>query len=202
MSFYENRVLPKVVDKMLDNDEVEQYRKRVCAGLNGVVVEIGFGSGLNVPFYPPEVERVLAVDPAMLGRELAADRLEASTIPVEFVGLDGQSLPVDDESADSALATFTLCTIPDAHRAVREVRRVLKPGASFHFVEHGQAETAKPRRWQDRINPVWKRVAGGCHLNRPIDELFRAAGFTDVTIERSLMRSAVTGSIYEGVAVR
>lgn len=207
MSVYEDRVLPRVVDKLLDNDDVAAYRQEACAGLSGVVVEIGFGSGLNVPHYPSAVERVLAVDPAELGRELAADRLQHSRVDVEFVGLDGENLPIDDASVDGALSTFTLCTIPDVDRAVRELYRVLKPGAEFHFVEHGRAEAPRPQRWQDRINPLWKRVAGGCHLNRPIDALVRGAGFTDVTIDRSVMGSAmiggaITGSIYSGRAVR
>jgi ubiquinone/menaquinone biosynthesis C-methylase UbiE len=207
MSVYEDRVLPRVVDKLLDNDDVAAYRQEACSGLSGVVVEIGFGSGLNVPHYPSVVERVLAVDPAELGRELATERLRHSRVDVEFVGLDGESLPIDDASVDGALSTFTLCTIPDVDRAIREVYRVLRPGARFNFVEHGRAEAARPRRWQDRIDPLWKRVAGGCHLNRPIDDLLRGAGFTDVTIHRSVMGSAmiggaITGSIYSGRAVR
>lgn len=202
MSFYQDRVLPRVIDRLLDNDEVAAYRQQVCTGLSGVVVEIGFGSGLNVPHYPPALTRVLAVDPAELGRELAAGRVAASHVDVDFVGLDGEVLPIDGASVDGALATFTLCTIPDVDQALRELYRVLRPGAGFHFVEHGRAEAARPRRWQGRINPVWKRVAGGCHLDRPIGDLVRAAGFTDVSIERSILDRPITGSIYAGRAVR
>jgi ubiquinone/menaquinone biosynthesis C-methylase UbiE len=202
MSFYEDRILPRVIDRLLDNGDMDEYRERVCADLSGVVVEIGFGSGLNVPFYPTAVERVLAVDPAELGRELAADRLAESHVEVDFVGLDGEVLPIDTASVDGALATFTLCTIPDADAALRELHRVLRPGAAFHFVEHGRAEATTPQRWQRRINPVWKRIAGGCHLNRPIDELVRAAGFTDVSITRSVLDRQITGSLYAGRAVR
>lgn len=202
MSFYEDRILPRVIDRLLDNGDMAEYRERVCADLSGVVVEIGFGSGLNVPFYPAAVERVLAVDPAELGRELAADRLAKSHVEVDFVGLDGEVLPIDTASVDGALATFTLCTIPDVDAALRELHRVLRPGAPFHFVEHGLAEADRSQRWQRRINPVWKRVAGGCHLNRPIDELVRAAGFTDVSIDRSVLDRQITGSIYTGRAVR
>jgi len=202
MSFYEDRILPRVIDRLLDNDEVAAYRQQVCTDLSGVVVEIGFGSGLNVPHYPPALTRVLAVDPAELGRELAADRVAASHVDVDFVGLDGEVLPIDDASVDGVLATFTLCTIPDVGQALRELYRVLRPGAEFHFVEHGRAEAVRPQRWQGRINPVWKRVAGGCHLDRPIGDLVRAAGFTDVSIERSILDRPITGSIFAGRAVR
>ncbi len=202
MSFYRDQVLPRLVDKLLDNGDFAAYRQRVCAGLSGVVVEIGFGSGLNVPFYPSAVERVLAVDPADVGRKLAAARLAATSVEVDFIGLDGESLPIDDASVDGALASFTLCTIPEVDKALSELHRVLKPGAEFHFVEHGQAEAARPRCLQQWINPAWKLVSGGCHLGRPIDELIRGAGFTDVSIDRSVMGSAVTGSIYLGRAIR
>ncbi len=202
MSFYGDQILPRVVDKLLDNDDFAAYRQQVCEGLSGVVVEIGFGSGLNLPFYPSAVERVLAVDPAEIGRELAADRLAATSVEVDFIGLNGESLPIDDASVDGVLATFTLCTIPDVDKALSELHRVLKPGAEFHFVEHGQAEAPRPRRWQQRLNPAWTLVAGGCHLGRPIGALIRDAGFSDVSIDRSVMGSAITGSIYLGRAVR
>jgi SAM-dependent methyltransferase len=175
MGIYVDRVLPRLTDVMLGAG-FDPIRARVCAGLEGEVLEVGFGSGRNVPHYPPSVTRVRAVDPSTVGRRLAAGRLAASSVPVEFVGLDGERLPVDDESVDHVLTTWTLCTIPDVERALAEVRRVLRPGGTLRFVEHGLAPQPRVARWQDRLTPIQRRVAGGCHLNRPIDALVEGAG--------------------------
>ena len=139
MGLYGDHVLPRVIDLMLRRRDFEEVRERTAAGLSGEVLEVGFGSGLNLPHYPPEVTRILAVDPALVGRKLAAARLAACLVPVEFVGLDGETLPVDDASVDHVLCTWTLCSIPDAGRALGEIKRVLKPGGTFHFVEHGRS---------------------------------------------------------------
>lgn len=176
MGFYERQVLPRAIEVLLGNRAMADLRRRAMVGLHGTVVEVGFGSGPNVPLYPEAVERVFAVDPALVGRRLAADRLAASPVPVEFIGLDGQSLPLDDAVADTALSTWTLCTIPDAHQALLEVRRVLKPGGRLHFLEHGLADDPKVARRQHRLTPVQRRVAGGCHLDRDIAALVRGAG--------------------------
>lgn len=176
MGFYERQVLPRAIEVLLGNRAMADLRRRAMVGLHGTVVEVGFGSGPNVPLYPEAVERVFAVDPALVGRQLAADRLAASPVPVEFIGLDGQSLPLDDAVADTALSTWTLCTIPDAHQALLEVRRVLKPGGRLHFLEHGLADDPKVARRQHRLTPVQRRVAGGCHLDRDIAALVRGAG--------------------------
>jgi ubiquinone/menaquinone biosynthesis C-methylase UbiE len=178
MGLYGEQVLPRIINVACGLKGAQPLRRRVCEGLEGDVVELGFGSGLNVPFYPDTVKRVAAVEPADVGWKLAEKRLRATSVPVERSGLDGQSLPFADNSYDAALSTWTLCTIPDVATALSEVRRVLKPGGTLHFVEHGLAPDARVRRWQHRFEPMQKKVFGGCHLTRPVVDLLTAAGFT------------------------
>jgi ubiquinone/menaquinone biosynthesis C-methylase UbiE len=177
MGFYGDQVLPRIVNAVGGMKTTYPLRERVCDGLEGEVVEIGLGSGLNFPFYPDSVRRVAAVEPADVGWKLAAKRLRASSVPVERSGLDGQSLPFEDASFDAALSTWTMCTIPDIEQALAELRRVLQPGGTLRFVEHGLAPDAGVRRWQHRLEPMQKRLFGGCHLTREIPDLLRDAGF-------------------------
>lgn len=201
MSYYEEQVVPRVIDVMLGTKAVGKLRQEVASALSGEVLEVGFGSGLNVPFYPPAVTHVQAVDPAMVGRKLAAKRIVASHVPIEFVGLDGEHLPVESGSIDHVLITWTMCTIPDIETALSEMRRVLRPGGQMHFIEHGLAPDANVVKWQHRLNPLEKRLAGGCNLNRPIDTLIQGAGFRFDELNTFYGKGPKSFSyFYEGVA--
>lgn len=203
VGFYAEQVLPRIVDVALRGRAMTKLRRRTVAGLSGDVLEIGFGSGRNLPLLPDTVTRLLVVEPSAVAREMAQGRIAERAFPVEFVGLTGESLPLDDASVDHALSTWTLCTIPDVDHALREVRRVLKPGGTLHFVEHGSAPQARVRRWQDRMTPVQRRVAGGCHLNRAIDELVTGAGFRMQTLDtRYAGVPKMMTFMYCGVATR
>ena len=202
MGFYSDRMLPRVVDIAL-GAHTNRVRSRVAEGLHGEVLEVGFGSGRNVPHLPAGVTRLVAVDPAVLGRRLAAKRLAASDVPVEFIGLDGEHLPLADESIDHVLVTWTLCTIPHVDQALSEMHRVLRPGGALHFIEHGKSPNAKVARRQARVSPWWGKVAGGCRLDRAIPDLIAAAGFrTDTVQSYRYSFPELTGRTYEGVAVK
>jgi len=177
MGMYATHVLPRMINAACGVKSAAPLRRRVCEGLHGDVVEIGFGSGLNVPFYPSEVTGVAAIEPADVAWKLAQQRLAASEVPVRRSGLDGQKLPLPDASFDSAISTWTLCTIPDVAAALKEVRRVLKPGGRLYFVEHGLAPDEKVQRLQHRLEPLNKRLFG-CHLTREIVGLLTDSGFT------------------------
>lgn len=203
MGVYEDRILPRFVDIALGGKQFGKLRARVASELHGDVLEVGFGSGRNVPYYPAAVTRVRAVDPATLGRKLAAKRVAASVVPVEYIGLDGQSLPLADASVDCVLTTWTLCTIPDVAAALGEIRRVLRAGGALHFLEHGRSPIPRVARWQDRLTPMQRRVAGGCHLNRPIDRLLDDAGLDVTRMDNYYVKGPKPlGYMFEGTAAK
>ena len=202
VGLYRDSVFPRVMNVLCNTKETRRIRAMVCAPLLGDVLEIGFGTGLNLPHLPPSVGRLLAVDPLQRGRDLAEERLAESHVVVEFVGLDGQSLQLDDDSVDAALSTWTLCTIPDARAAVSEIGRVLRRGGTFHFAEHGKAPDSKVQKWQDRLNGVQQRVACGCNLNRDIPAIIEDAGLTITSLDTFYAKGdpKIVGWTYQGTA--
>jgi ubiquinone/menaquinone biosynthesis C-methylase UbiE len=202
MGFYRDRVLPHCIDVACGLRELIPARQKLAQELRGTVLEIGFGSGLNLPYLPSNVTRVLAVEPSERARSIAKKRIESATCPVQFVGLDAEVLQVPDASADAALSTFTLCTIPDVLRALREVRRTLRAGGRLYFLEHGRAPEASIARWQDRLNGLQSRICGGCQLNRDIPVLLEQAGFVVETVDATYIpRTPRThGYVYSGWA--
>ena len=203
MGLYGDQILPRAIDLALRGGEFARLRARVAGRLEGEVLEIGFGSGLNIPYYPPGLKRVQAVDPATVGRQLAAKRTAGCAVPIDHIGADAEALPVGDASVDNVLSTWTLCTIPNVVRALAEIRRVLRPGGALHFVEHGLAPDAKVARLQQWLTPFQHRAFGGCHLNRRIDQLVAAAGLELTRMDTYYMKGPrALGYTFEGVATR
>jgi ubiquinone/menaquinone biosynthesis C-methylase UbiE len=178
MGFYNEQVLPRVTNVLLGNKQFARLRAEECEGLHGEVIELGFGSGLNLPQLPPAVSGVWTVEPSRVAIKLAQKRMTETNVDVHLGQLTGERLDFPDDRFDAALSTMTLCTIPDIGGALLELRRVLKPGASFHFAEHGRSPDAKVAHTQDRFTGMQRRLAGGCHLNRDIAALIADAGFS------------------------
>lgn len=200
MVFYTDVILPRLCDLAMRNRHLVPYRKRVVGSAQGRVLEIGAGSGLNLPFYGASVHEILALEPAP--RLIAmAQRSARASVPVAFIEGSAEAIPLDDETVDTVVTTWTLCTIPQARVALNEMRRVLKPGGRLVFVEHGLAPEERVQRWQDRLTPLWKWIAGGCHLNRPIPAIIEGSGFDLERLETGYMPGLkVMSFTYEGSA--
>lgn len=203
LSFYEERVLPHLVDRACSAGQVMKLRSQLVPRANGTVLEVGMGSAINLPFYDPgAVDLVYGLEPSPGMRHKARVNLARSAVPVHWLDLPGEKLPLPDNSVDTVLLTFTLCSIADHQAALQQIRRVLKTGGQLLFLEHGEAPENPTRKWQHRITPVWKKFAGGCHLNRPIDRLIQDAGFTIEELDNFYMPGAprIAGYLYQGRA--
>ena len=201
MGLYQDRVLPRLLDLAMRQDHLVPYRQRAISQAQGRVLEIGAGSGLNLPYYSSGADEVLGLDPHP--KLLALARTRPSAIRWTPVEASAYAIPLHDASVDTVVSTWTLCSIPDVAQALAEARRVLKPGGKLLFVEHGLAPDAGVRRWQHRLTPVWKRFTGGCHVNRPIPDLVRQAGFDIARLETGYIPGPRPMSFtYEGCALR
>jgi ubiquinone/menaquinone biosynthesis C-methylase UbiE len=201
MSFYDRRILPHVINLAMSNRELLPYRERVLSAARGRVLEIGIGSGLNLPFYGANVEEILGLDPATRLIAMARRAANRSKTAVTFIAGSAEAIPIADRSVDTVLTTWTLCSIPNAVGALREMRRVLKPGGQLLFVEHGLAPEENVRKWQHRLTPIWKRIGGGCHLDRPIGALVESAGFRITRLDTGYMKGPRPMTfLYEGRA--
>ncbi|MFO0722786.1 MAG: class I SAM-dependent methyltransferase [Myxococcota bacterium] len=202
MGFYDRVVLPRILNAAMGMKDIGEERQKALAEVQGAVLEIGFGSGHNLPYYPAAVSKVVGVDPSGQSAKLAEARIRGVRFPVEFVELPGEEIAAPDASFDSAVSTYSLCTIPDPIAALRQLNRVLKPDGRLYFLEHGRSEDEGVRRWQDRLNGFQGFICGGCNLNREIDRLIDAAGFEIERIERYYGRSGPRPMVclYRGVA--
>lgn len=183
MGFYSDIILPRLCDLAMRNKQLVPFRERVIGAAEGRVLEIGVGSGLNMPFYRRPANEILALEPAPRLVTMARAASRASPMPITFIEASAEAIPLDDHSVDTVVTTWTLCSIPQAATALAEMRRVLRPGGRLLFVEHGRSPDDGVRRWQDRLTPIWRCCAGGCHLNRPIATMIEGAGFRIDRIE-------------------
>jgi ubiquinone/menaquinone biosynthesis C-methylase UbiE len=201
VSFYQHHILPRLLHMVMQQEAMVPFRRRVIGAAEGRVLEVGIGSGLNLPLYGPSVRSVIGLDPSHELLRMARDRAATAPVPVELLEGSAETVPLDDASIDTVVTTWTLCTIPDAPRALSELRRVLRPGGALLFVEHGRAPERGVARWQDRLDPMWRRLAGVCHLNRKIDDLISGAGFRIDALTNARLPGPRTHTfLYEGRA--
>lgn len=203
MSFYEQKILPYLFDLSLSDPNIAKHRRDILAGVTGEVLEIGFGTGLNLPYYPEHIHKIATVDPNSGVHAIAQKRIAASPVAIDHHILSGENLPMADHTFDSVVSTFTLCSIPNLEQALAEIYRVLKPGGQFFFVEHGLSSEPDVQMWQNRLTPIQKRIAGGCHLNRNIRQ-FVENQFDQITVNELYLENApkVPGYLYKGVATK
>ncbi len=202
-SWYDRHLLPHLIDFACSMKPVSRQREQVVPQAQGRVLEVGIGTGLNMPFYDrAKVRYIIGVDPALQMHRLAAKRIGRAGLDVELVGVTGETIPLEDASIDTVVTTYTLCTIPDPLVALREMHRVLAPGGRLLFCEHGRAPDENVRRWQERLTPHWQKIAGGCHLDRDVPGLLDAAGFRCYSLQtRYLPGPRVLTYNYWGAAV-
>jgi len=202
MGIYGDWVLPRLLDLAMGMKFVSEERKKCLVGVAGTVLEVGFGSGHNLPFYPAEVRKVVAVDPSKQAAKLARKRIAAARFPVDYLNVEGEALAAPDGTFDAAVSTFTLCSVRDPAAALGQLRRVLKPGGKLFLVEHGRSDEPKVQRWQDRMNGVQKALFGNCHLNRDIARLVEEAGFAFDHLDKYYLKgqAKISGFITRGIA--
>ena len=203
MRFYNTKILPRLIHWVCSQKDFSRQREKIVPLASGRVLEVGMGSGLNLPFYDASnIDRVWGLEPDEALLELAGERAGKAAFDVSFIHRSGEEIPLENRSMDTVLVTYTLCTIPDVGKALGEMRRVLKPGGRLLFCEHGRAPDGKVAAWQDRITPAWKKVSGGCRLNRPIPALIREGGFKIDRLKEGYNGPIrITGFTYRGVAV-
>lgn len=200
MSFYRERILPHLIQMSMHQAHFEPYRRRVTSAARGRVLEIGVGSGLNLPLYPPDAN-IVGLDPSAKLLAMARAVAAGQSRPIELIEGTAESIPLPDHSVDTVVTTWTMCSIPNLPAALSEVRRVLKADGRLLFAEHGRSRESSVERWQNRLTPLWKRIGGGCHLNRPIDQLIVAAGFRVDGLKTGYMKGPKPMTfMYEGEA--
>lgn len=204
MGLYATHIFPRLMDWAMSGEEFQRLRSELLSQASGTVLEIGLGTGLNLPYYSRHVTWLHAVEPAILMPKRLVQRGKDALFPIEIKRISAETLPFSDQTFDYAVSTWTLCTIPNPVQALQEVRRVLKPTGQFLFLEHGRSEDEKIAKWQDRLNPIQRIIGCGCHLNRQIDQLIEQAGFSTIELERFVMQTVprLGGAMYRGRAIK
>jgi SAM-dependent methyltransferase len=204
MGLYSRFIFPRLCDWSMSSPAIARLRQQLLADVRGDVLEIGFGTGLNLAHYPAHVRRVAAVDPGEGMNRIARTRIGQSPIMVDLHSHSAEALPFDDDRFDCLVSTWTLCSIPDVRKAIEEIRRVLRPGGRFIFIEHGLSDVTSVQRWQRRLNPIQRRIGGGCRLDLDIEAEVRSLPFREVNVERFQMegKPRTHGTLYRGEAVK